>query len=88
VATGADADVISVGEALEPLFEGTPPPPKEQACSGCTPSVRVVDVTWDGQGTPGENDTTSIYELELAGDCALKKQLKGTPTMSLSSSEL
>ena len=70
--TGGDADVLSIGEAIEPLFVATPPPAEEQQCSGCTPSVKVVNVTWDGAGTPLETDTTSAYTLELAGDCALK----------------
>ncbi len=70
---GADADVLSVGEAIEPLFAATPPPPDAQQCSGCTPSVKVVNVTWDGVGTPLETDTTSAYTLELTGDCAMKR---------------
>ncbi len=69
---GGDADVLSVGEAIEPLFAATPPPSDVQECSGCTPSVKLLDVTWDGTGTPSETDTTSRYSLELAGDCALK----------------
>ena len=70
--TGGDADVLSIGEALEPLFAATPPPAEDQECSGCTPSVKVVNVTWDGVGTPLESDTTSAYTLELAGECSLK----------------
>ncbi|EIE27340.1 amidase signature enzyme [Coccomyxa subellipsoidea C-169] len=72
---GADADVLSIGEAIEPLFAVTPPPAEEQQCSGCTPSVKVVNVTWNGVGTPLETDTTSAYTLELAGDCALKSAI-------------
>ncbi|CAL8463001.1 g2535 [Coccomyxa elongata] len=70
---GADADVLSVGEAIEPLFAATPPPPDAQQCSGCTPSVKVVNVTWDGVGTPLETETTSAYTLEFTGDCAMKR---------------
>ena len=65
--------MISIGEAIEPLFAATPPPVEEQPCGGCTPAVRVVPVTWGGQGTPAENETTSIYAFELAGNCALKE---------------
>ncbi len=75
LSTGADADVLSIGEAIEPLFAVTPPPAEEQQCSGCTPSVKVVTVTWNGVGTPLETDTTSAYTLELAGDCALKSTI-------------
>ena len=32
-------------------------------------------MTWDGEGQPGENETTSCYELVLHGDCALKAGL-------------
>ncbi len=65
-------DVLSVGEAMEPLFAATPAPMEVQQCLGCMPSVKVVNVTWDGVGTPLETDTTSTYTLELTGECALK----------------
>lgn len=74
--TGGDADLLSIGEAVEPLFAATPAPSDVQQCSGCMPGVKVVDVTWDGSGTPSETDTTSIYSLELAGDCALKAHMQ------------
>ena len=64
--------MLSIGEAIEPLFAATPPPPDVQECSGCMPGVKVLDVTWDGTKTPLETDTTSMYSLEMAGDCALK----------------
>ena len=62
---------------MEELFAPTPPPPEVAACAGCVPGVKVVNVTWDGVGQPGPTDTTSCYELELGGDCALKS---GTAT--------
>ena len=74
---GDDAVLLSVGEAMESIFPSTPAPPEVAACAGCTPRVKVVDVTWDGVGKPKPTDTTSCYELELDGDCALKS---GTAT--------
>ncbi len=69
---GEDAAVLAAGEALQPLFAATPAPSEEQPCSGCTPSVKVVEVTWNGQGTPSKTDTTSTYQLELEGSCKLQ----------------
>lgn len=69
---GTDADVLTIGEALQPLFARTPAPSEEQACTGCMPGVKVVRVTWDGKGQPSKTDTTSQYELTLDGDCELK----------------
>ena len=69
---GSDASILSIGEALQPLFASTPAPPEEQACAGCLPGVKVVSVTWDGQGEPSKTDTTSQYELILSGKCKLQ----------------
>ncbi|CAL5224479.1 g7172 [Coccomyxa viridis] len=69
---GSDASILSIGEALQPLFASTPAPSEEQACAGCMPGVKVVNVTWDGQGQPSKTDTTSQYELTLSGKCKLQ----------------
>ncbi len=69
---GEDATLLSIGEALEPLFAKTPPPPEVAQCAGCRPDLKVREVTWDGVGQPKASDTTSVYELLLHGDCALK----------------
>ena len=69
---GSDASILSIGEALQPLFASTPAPSEEQACAGCMPGVKVVNVTWDGQGQPSKTDTTSQYELTLSGKCNLQ----------------
>ena len=69
---GEDAKLLSTGEVLAPLFGAMPPPADVAACTGCTPAVKVVNVTWDGVGTPKPTDTTSCYELVLHGDCSLK----------------
>ncbi len=74
-AADGDAEVLSVCAALEPLLAATPPPLEQQVCEGCTPAVKVVPVTWDGQGTPAETDTTSIYELHLNGKCILQSSM-------------
>lgn len=74
VCAGGDVDVLSVGEAMEPLFAATPAPADVQQCIGCTPSVKVVNVTWDGLGTPLDTDRTSTYTLELAGECVLNRK--------------
>ncbi|CAK0787711.1 hypothetical protein CVIRNUC_010933 [Coccomyxa viridis] len=71
---GTDADLLSIGEALQPLLPSMPGPSEEQACAGCSPGVKVVNVTWDGQGQPSSTDTTSQYELTLEGHCTLKSE--------------
>jgi len=71
-AAGSDADILSIGEALQPLFASTPVPSEKQACAGCMPGVEVVNVTWDGEGQPSQTDTTSQYKLTLSGDCKLQ----------------
>ena len=38
------------------------------------PGVKVVNVTWDGQGQPSKTDTTSQYELTLSGKCKLQSR--------------
>jgi hypothetical protein len=69
---GSDAKLLSIGEALQPVFASTPAPSEEQACAGCVPGVNVVKVTWDGEGQPSKTDVTSQYELTLSGECNLK----------------
>ena len=69
---GSDAKLLSIGEALQPVFASTPAPSEEQACTGCVPGVNVVKVTWDGEGQPSKTDVTSQYELTLSGECKLK----------------
>ena len=87
VCAGEDARLLSIGEALEPLFAKTPPPPEVAQCAGCRPAVKVVDVTWDGVGQPKPDDVTSVYELVLHGDCALK-QAPARPLGTAHGSEL
>ena len=45
-------------------------------CAGCKASVTLKTVTWEGGETgPLPNDTVSMYDFVLAGECALKQQL-------------
>ena len=82
---GDDATLLSIAEALQPLIAPTPPPPEVAQCAGCRPDVKVQEVTWDGEGQPLENDTTSCYELVLHGECALKETLGSKPSAELKS---
>ena len=88
VCAGEDAKLLSTGEVLAPLFGRMPPPAEVAACTGCMPAVKVVNVTWDGVGTPKPTDTTSCYELILHGDCALKAGRRSSPAAEGHGTEL
>ncbi|KAK9790121.1 hypothetical protein WJX73_005501 [Symbiochloris irregularis] len=73
---GDDALLLQLGRKVEGLFAPTPPPPMVPACTGCKASVKLKTVTWEGGATgPLPNDTISMYDFILNGECALKQQL-------------
>lgn len=68
---GHDDLLLAAGQAIQPLLAATPEPARMQPCMGCQPVLKAVNATWNGKGTPGEDDTTSSFTLTWAGECEL-----------------
>ena len=92
--SGADALLLAVGEALQPLFAVTTPPPPLPNCHGCFPKAAPLldfNITANGPGyeqlleqlhsvtfTQG-----SQFELDMVGNCEIKKEMvfpRGPPS--------
>ncbi|KAK9812807.1 hypothetical protein WJX72_004169 [[Myrmecia] bisecta] len=83
--TGDDDTLLSVGQAIQPLFATVPAPPATPLCYGCTPVVKVPNFTvgfnparLGGKAVPAANETTSYYSLSFNGTCTTSNMLPAT----------
>ena len=72
LAAEEDGLLLAYGAALEQVLPFMPTPPVTPACQGCTPHVKLQEVTYSGNGQPKADDVTSLFSLELRGQCRAK----------------
>ena len=92
--SGDDGLLLAVGEALQPLFAITNPSPPIPKCYGCFPKATPLldfNITANGPGYEQLLEQLhtvtfaqgSQFELDMMGECELKKDLvfpRGPPT--------